>query len=172
MAESKQNAYVSEMYNAGYTGSSALEVRLKTDAIISELKQRFEGKILIFEGDTVKEMVIGEPLMNPLGIQNMLGLVASHINTGTVQGNFPTEVAYNKFMLRFHIKVIDAVFINTPEWGIKPNNQNLLIQMVVGLTELFLSRLLFNKEREGYALTLQSRENLTQQSKGGLFPWS
>ena len=176
--DTREASISAQMHNAGYTGASALEVRLKTDQILAELKQRFEGKMLIFETDNVtgsvnpKVVNVGKPLMNEDGIQCMLGIVASHINTGTVQGNFTSPEDYNKFMTRFHVKIIDAVFINSPDWAINPNNQRLIIQMVVGLTELFLSRLIYNKEREGYALTLQSRENTTHQQKGGFLPWS
>lgn len=165
---------VTEQHNAGYTSSSVIEVRLKTDALLIELRERLGGEITTLQKEpdgTVAAVTekLGEPLINQKGVHHMMFFLQSFINTASVQGNFPTMEDYMEFLLEKRSALNFDIAVNSIDWDMIPENYMMVYHAVDGLLTTFLSRCIQNKERESYAATIKATEAMSTSQKKGLF---
>lgn len=151
--------------------ASALQLRLDTQPLLDNIEIFLRGGKIIVEQDPKgkiksREVKMGKPKANDLGIQGILNIVSSVINPQVVQGNFDEDL-YNDFIYRFHINLATNIISNCPDWKIIDEDIDVIIDFIMPLVEAFTSRLIDNKERESYSDTIKHIEGAAQQNKGG-----
>lgn len=167
---------VEESYNTitsntnDFTGAGALKVRLDPSRIMEQIELFLTGNTIVVKrddsGGTYVETVHGEePLANSKGVQAILSFLHVTINAQTVQGNY-TEELYYADTSAITINLACNIIENMVDWGINEKKVNFIIDTLSGLIYPFYSRLLFNKERESYYLTLQSHETFNAKKEG------
>ena len=174
MSSESQN--MTQMYRETSQDANALRVRLED---IKEVHARIEsflsGEIITYHqsdtGDIVKEVEsFGEPKLNKKGIQSVMAWITMSINTQTVQGNmtdkFSNGLKYDRFIQEFQIDLGDLIFVNMWDWDVKDNEYRFIVDGIMHLVQLFLSRLIDNKERESYSQSLKSNESNIVRDKG------
>lgn len=164
--------------NDGYANSTALKLRLDTDPVLNRIEMNLRGiqhKIVINKAGEPQEKfeVDGESMANDIGVQNIMGMVRSMVNSQVVQGNFEEE-EYGLYLCRQRKALVTDMMINLHRYDIDIQNYNGIIAMIFQVVEPFISRTKGNKERESYANTIVSHEssnNSVRQGKGVNLPF-
>jgi len=156
-----------------YVNSTALELRLQTDQIIERIDSFLRGSTTLTVQDaegkiTNKEIKTGTKLLNKVGVAHIVNYVSSIINSAVVQGNY-SEDWYRFNLEKTHKNLAFIIAVNTPTWEIIPTARHSIMSFIMEIVKPFLSRLIDNKERESYAQTIKSSENVTHNQQGGLF---
>ena len=161
--------------NSAFYGASALQIRLDTAKLVSQLQRYLSGAVEVLEQDPqtgevfTKIIKTGEQLANQKGIQFILGRVESIINPQNVQGNFKDDEDYWKYLTDRRERLACGLMLNLRPFGIKEEHYHGIMDMVMSMVEPFMSRLLHNKERESYAQTIKSYESSTnERGRGGI----
>lgn len=180
MAESISQDFKSQveaMNNAGYYATSALSIRLDVTPLVRQIEMYLMGaREVMFDSDgngtpDTKKLEFGEPLVSAQGRQGIMMFVECVFNSQVVQANFPDTkkmdgyTMYAKFLRRTRRDLACHLTKNAKAYGIKPNQFSGLIQTLMRFIEAFMTRALYNKERESYANTIKSVENLQTQPR-------
>lgn len=96
----------------------------------------------------------GEPLMNGIGVQNMMNTLSLWFNPHTVQGNF-SEERYDYFIEELSLSIRKRVMTNLHAWEVDIKNFGLITDDLIIVAQAFFSRLIENKERESYSETMK-----------------
>lgn len=147
--------------NSGY--SSSLQIRLDVNNILSDINDFLGGTTTIDEFDKEKQMVCkksyvtGIPLCNQTGKQALMLKARNIFNPATVQGNFNDE-RYNLYIKFLRQELSMMIVQNRYRWDIKSPDINFICDFFMNFAKPFMSRPLYNKERESYTTTLKSNE--------------
>lgn len=147
--------------NQGY--NSALQLRLDCNQILSDINDFLNGTSTYQDYDeekkinTTKQIQIGEPIANKKGIQAIMLRCRSIFNPQSVQGNFD-DARYNLYIKFLRQELALEIVGNRYKWDIKSERVNDVVDKVMNFAKPFMSRTLYNKERESYAQTVQSKE--------------
>lgn len=139
------------MHDADY-----IRLRLDTQKLHTDILNYLQGTTTVLKYDenvgTYVENVIssGVPLANQQGIQAILSFVVSVINTHTIQGNFQRN-DYIKILKVAELQFAEWLALNYDDWGINPNNRDHIIDTIMTMVQLVLSRTVDNKERDSYS---------------------
>lgn len=187
--EQKQNMNQEATNNAYYTSATALQIRLNVEPLMNQLELDIRGLRETWDEDKQEMQIkrVSEPLFvttkttfnaetkkketktesNEKGVHMYMAFVRSVLNTQVVQGNLK-EDDYTNMLYRIRRRLAHDLIINRINWGLKTQNYNYVIDLAMNLVELFLSRLIGNKERESYANTFKTVEssNTLASSKG------
>jgi hypothetical protein len=181
----RQDSISTSQNNAGYYAATALQIRLDTSLIVRQIEMYLKGERTILvdvNGDgTLDTKVIwkGKPLVSDEGLQNLMMFVECIFNPQVVQANFPDSkkmdgyIMYAKYLKRTRMDISEHLMKNLKNYGIDEKNYNGVISTLMRFIEAFMTRALYNKERESYANTIQTRENVnTVPQRGGFkFPF-
>jgi len=155
--------------------ASALQIRLDTSKILEDFEQFLRGEYITLSTDYKTQQIIrrrikvGRPKANDLGVQSLLNYLSLIINAQTVQGNF-TEEYYIDYLIKVHVDLISAVVENSHLWDIRTEDFNIIVDSMMNMIEPFMSRLLFNKERDSYGMQTRDSNTIVPQKKGiGIF---
>lgn len=167
MVDEQQQSSRSAADTTAYVNASIIKTRLETDTLLSTIKSQLMGETVIIEPDPTsptgyKETISKskEPLMNETGVLSILSYLRMIINQAGVQGNF-SEEQYEQFMYYHRGVLLDTIVSNAPKWGLSSINMRIVYHSICGILEMFVSRLINNKERESYAQTLRSSESVS-----------
>ena len=147
-----------------------LEIRLNTERLLEDIKMFLSGKIVTYYIDEntgryeKKVENIAEPKANNVGIHELLYFIKGTVNEQTVQGNFTDEQRYEQYVYLFHIQLLEHIWNNMHNWGIQEDNLGVICTQIMNTVELFVTRLLFNKERESYGGLRYVESNTVQQN--------
>jgi len=158
---------------------TALQLRLDTRPLLQDIENYLRGYRYSQVWDEkqqffiVKQVKIGQPKANEEGIQSVLGLFASVINSSFVQGNWK-EARFDNNLYRTRKYLIWNIMLNIYKWQIDNKEVSNIMDMLMSFYEGYASRLIDNKEREGYIPTMRTVETLQSQTvpeekRGGLF---
>lgn len=177
MDQQQQNTYsqLTKLYN----DFNALKIRLDTQPLVDQVELFLRGARLIVEQDEqtgkirTKKLDMGFPKCNDRGVQDLLQWVVMHVNPQTVQGNFYVDKhgssqKFEDFLYWFRVDLITEIIRNAYNWEIMDDDIEGIHNRICNLVELFLSRLLANKERESYGETMRSIESNVMTNKGGI----
>ena len=158
--------------NSGYYAATALQIRLDTSPIVRQIEMYLKGErtvLVDIDGNgTLDTKVVwrGKPLVSEEGLQNVMMFIESVFNTQVVQANFPDTkkmdgyTMYAKYLKRTRMDLSEHLMKNLKAYGIEERNYNGMISTIMRFIEAFMTRALYNKERESYANTIQTRENV------------
>lgn len=152
-------------FQPGYNDANAMQWRLGTDEIKAKIQIYLQGKAETFsrnEDGTFRTDVImvGEPLVNDIGLQNIMMKVEQCFNSATVQGNFSDE-SFGLLMYQFRVSLADNLWVNMHKYGIEENAYNGLTDFLFYQMKIFLTRTLNNGERNSYGQSLQIKDSST-----------
>jgi hypothetical protein len=169
MVEEQENSSQKMSY-MGAQDPSFLQYRLNTEAIIVQLEQTLTGELVNYivnsqNGEIIEQKrVISNPLVNREGYASIINYVKMHINNQTVQGNMK-DYQYNEFIGSVREEFSIIVIVNQYKWNISDANVHYIIECVLDVIKLFLSRTLDNKERESYN-TMRETSQFSRSQKG------
>ena len=172
MSEQRTNQVTEGYNNQFYNTLSALQIRLDVTPIYEKLENSLRGNaptVLFNEKGVpyVSWVKSGEPKCNEIGVQSIMSKIVSMLNNQVVQGNLK-EGRYEMLVAEYREDFTADVILNCYEWEIKDDDLSFVIDLVIDEIELFLTRLIDNKERDSYAQTMKIAEsNVTKESQGG-----
>jgi len=99
------------------------------------------------------------PTASKQGVEDIIAYIEKIINSHVVQGNIDSTVEYRNKM-RFISNDVTVHFMNKRKnWEVKIEDIDILISNTINLIDLFLTRTLYNKERELYGVTFKDTTN-------------
>lgn len=170
MSETQQNGNNFTASNTGYNQASALTIRLDTQPILDQIEIFLRGGQIVPRetetGQIVAEFVdMGAKKCNDLGAQSLLSFLSATFNPQVVQGNFDKD-QYDVYIFDTHVNLITNIITNSESWGIVDEDIDVIMDFLMNLIVPFISRLIDNEERKGYADTIKTIESNTLQQKG------
>lgn len=90
------------------------------------------------------------PMANKEGVEGIINYLTTIINNHIVQGHLPTIDEFKDAMKNISKDLLTHFYDKQNDWGISDSNVDVLAVESVNMIYLFLSRTLFNKERESY----------------------
>lgn len=141
--------------NAGFNSSSALQIRLDMRDEVRNFQTYLLGQETIMDvdertGEPIEKIIqIGEPLVNALGYQCMMGWIHSIINKHTIMGNFIDEDWYGNYMSDLHKDVLCDLVVNRKAYGIDQRKLQPILHKYMMSVRLMLTRPIGDKERNG-----------------------
>ena len=140
--------------NEAYIQTNVLQLRIDTTDLLDRIKSFLAGGRIAYGKDEnglpmAKFVQEGEPLANELGVQSITSWISMQVNPSTVQGNLTTE-QYFSFLERTRKELAKNLLVLAPRYEIKRTDRSLIIGGIINMLELFCSRVIDNKEREGY----------------------
>lgn len=162
--------------NAGFNSTSALQIRLDMRDEVRNFQTYLLGQETVIDvdenGEAVEKVVqVGEPMVNALGYQAMMGWIHSIINKHTIMGNFIDEEWYGNYMSDLHKDVWCDLLVNREAYGINIKKLQPIVHKYMMCVRLMLTRPIGDKERNGMNNVTKVVENqtTTMGSKGGGF---
>jgi len=170
MSEVQQNNNAYTSNNSSYNQSSALMIRLDTQPILDQIEIFLRGGQIVpretESGQIVAQFVdMGAKKCNNLGCQSLLSFLAATFNPQVVQGNFDKD-QYDCYIFDTHVNLATNVVTNSETWEIVDEDIDVILDFIMNLIIPFISRLIDNEERKGYADTIKTLESNTLQQKG------
>lgn len=164
----KQNTekYAPDMaYNEANKDFSALKVRLDTSDLIKQIHIFLSGERTHLSKDkdgniTQKTYVVGERLLNDLGVHRIMMRVQTTINTHMAQANFDKD-EYYRIISDLHESIADDLFINMENYDLKQENYSPLVDNIIIPIRIFLTRPVDNEERRSFLNWLRYGETNT-----------
>jgi hypothetical protein len=171
---STYNASQQQYNNLGFQATGALQIRLDTDKVKESFEIHLRGKsvqtIQDAKGKLMQvEIKIGEPLVNDVGLQAVMGWMDLVINAQVIQGNFITEEDFGEYMMNLRKDFEVDMMINRHSWGVSIRDFPGLSAKFMNCAYLILTRPIFNKERDGMNSTVRTVESVQNQTRGGGF---
>ena len=162
--------YVSYQSQASDDTSFMLH-RLNTKDLVDQLRITLSGEIEeAYEvNNEIKTIIkkVGVPLVNSKGLNYIINWFKGIVNSQTVQGNLKDD-EYANLIAGYREQINDFVFINFNNWEIEEWAYNPIIDVVMNTIKLFLTRTLYNKERDSYNKTFQETYSNGSQNRKGL----
>ena len=158
-----------------FAGSEGvIKIRLDTSRLINDMEMFLKGvkTSMFFNPETQQTQIVttnvGIPLMNDYGIQCTLMTVNQVINSQGVQGNWTLDY-FKQFVCETDITFSKNLWVNLKKWGVELTNYNVICDAFIGLVQEYSSRIIENKERESYGMSMKTTESVVQnQARGGI----
>lgn len=176
MSEEAINRQGYERNNSSYLSDSFTMMRIDARELIAELEAFYRGTRLTGWQEVNNEMKpvfqkFGEPRMNEVGLQDMMSWLKSLINPQTVQGNM-NDIDLSDYLADIRGDLATTLIENLVVYDIKEGDFNGIVDKTMHLVKPFFTRIKDNLERESYAQTIRSQENISEKSKGwGINPF-
>ena len=116
-----------------------------------------------------KQISVGDAKANNKGVQSIMKCVKSVINIASIQGNLEKQ-QYENFLSQLNLDLNELLFVNFHKFEIKEEDYKSIIDDILNLSELVISRTIDNKERESYSQTVKHTENQTIDNRRGILP--
>jgi hypothetical protein len=168
-------SYGTSSNNAGYNLATALQLRLDTSPVIKEFDMYLKGvQVQWFQNDNGqlvnKIMWKGKRVVNDEGYQAVMQFINLVVNSQSAQGNFIDEDMYADYICRARKDLAVDLMTNRQRFGLDSKDYHGLMSRIMRIVEIFMTRPLYNKERDSYAASMRIQESLqTAPQKGGFF---
>jgi hypothetical protein len=155
--------------------AGAIKIRLDSDPIKRKLEVYLRGlrKIIVQDPETGEWKdeydKVGKEKVNDVGLQAIMSFVETKVNSQTVQGNMERQ-EYKQFLAKTHMSLSRDLWINMHKYDIDEDEYDGIVENVMALIELFLSRTIDNLERKSYgeSMKIEGREETKQRTEGGI----
>lgn len=168
MKENESTSMVSSMLHAD---ADALKVRLDTTALMQQIDLFLQGKTPITYIDEASGSIrtelrdTGKPFCNDEGRQKIMNWVTGLVNPTTLQGNKLRE-EMSIIVGDLYEQFTDDVNLNLYRWEVEENSMQLLINGLMSMIEMALSRTIDNQERKLFAYIKEGLSSRKVESKG------
>jgi len=140
---------------------SFMHTRINADPIINKIENFLKGNrvYVVRENGKYLEKTIelGNALANANGINQIMNKVHTMINPQIVQGNIKVDFYYTivgDMREDFAFEMLE----NCDDWGIADEKLDYITNTILNFFEIYLTRLIDNKERDSYADSITSKE--------------
>ena len=168
--KAKDDAQGKTISNVGYDNANVLQIRLNTEPLLTKTEMFFRGEremYIIKEG--VPKIIAektGRRKANDEGIHSMMLWIGGVINSQIVQGNIENFNELCNKVADYRLDFSEYVMKNLINWEIKDSDYEGIIDIVITQVDLFLSRLVGNKERDSYSNTIRHTESSSSEVRG------
>jgi len=148
-----------------FTQDGFFAMRIDTQPLMRKIEMFLNSTRTVLKQDSkgmwYEELArFGEPLCNPEGVNGIMKIIEMVINPQVVQGNIKRQ-DYEEIRFYARTEIASSIISNCVDWQIKDNKLKMIIDSVMRSIELFLTRLIDNKERESYGkLNVQAKETI------------
>lgn len=168
------NTRANSVYRPQMVDASIMKYRLDTKPTLDAIQVYLEGSVEFSGVDEsgnpqIMRHKLSEPRMSQEGIHSVMSKVRAIISAPVVQGNFVDMGRYDNYVKEANEAIAWALGVNATLWEIKDEDLEPICDTIMLLIQPFLSRLIFNKERDGYMGTMMTSETTVQKESGGLF---
>jgi hypothetical protein len=177
MNENEENKQGITQQNMQFINNdSFMHLRINTETVLQRVETFLTGeRVLWIEANTPtgvaqEKIVIGKPLANKQGINDIMNSLYLMINQHTVQGNLKEDM-YWEAVAQCREEITLDFLENGNEWGVQDFKYRYIVDKIMFFLEQFLSRLINNKERDSYAASMVSKEIISPEflkKKGAL----
>lgn len=170
MADEQMQQHSLQKSNLAAIDPNYLKLRLDTQKLHQDILNFLNGTRTVVEYDektgTYYEDTekIGDPLAGKEGIQALLSFVIALVNPHTIQGNTDRK-ELNKMLFHLEIGLAERLTLNYERWGIDPENRDHIIDTIMPMVHLVLTRTIDNKEREGLTIGVEKVSNYFSSDK-------
>lgn len=160
MKDSQMQQHSLQKSNLAAIDPNYLKLRLDTQKLHQDILNFLQGTRTVVEYDektgTYYEDTedIGNPLAGKEGIQALLSFVIALVNPHTIQGNTDRKELY-KMLYHLEIGLAERLTLNYEKWEIDPENRDHIIDTIMPMVHLVLTRTIDNKEREGLTVGVE-----------------
>lgn len=173
MSEENENKNI-EAYsssNEGYETANVLQIRLNTEPVLAKVEMFLKGQKekYVIDNNGQPSIIaeqIAKPKANNEGVHSIMIWLGGIINSQMVQGNIENFVDKDNKVADFREDFSEYVMKNLINWNISEEEYEGIIDIAVTQMDLFLSRLVGNKERDSYSATIRHTENSSSQIRG------
>lgn len=169
MAEEQENINRVSSY-ISTQDSSFLQYRLNTDPVVQQIEIALSGRVINYmihpqTGEVVEHVkTLSSPKVNDEGFTAIVNYVKVHVNNQTVQGNLD-EYRYSNMIADIREDFSMICMINLYKWDIRNSDYQYIVDSIMDVIKLFLSRTIGNKERESYN-TMKTDTNVSRSQRG------
>lgn len=163
--ESRESGYGSMVSNEGYNSFNVLRARLDCTPLYEQIERFLRGDMPVMKRDPdtgelylTYERTEGGQKCNEKGIQAILNTIISKLNSQVVQGNLTVQ-RYELLVSEYRLSFTRMIVFNCVKFEIQDSELEFIIDYVMDMIEMFLTRLIDNKERDSYAQTFKSTES-------------
>jgi len=154
--------------NEGYNEYNALQLRLDTNPILSQIESYLRGveeRVHIDEHGEPKYYLeeVSNPKANKNGVHSIMAWLRSTLNPQVVQGNFQNFEDVSNYLYNYRLDLAEYIMKNLHNWEVKREDFEGIIDMILIQVKPFMTRLVGNKERESYSSTIQHKETNSSQ---------
>jgi len=141
---------------------------LNPKQVIDEIEQFLKNKILTQDEEgNIKEIQLGDPLINDKGLPLFLHTIKAHVNEAVVQGYYKKD-EINMILKEVNIDIVQLISTNWEDFGIKKEHFDIITDNIDHLIQSFISRTLDDTERKRFMIPqvkmsdpMQPQENRT-----------
>jgi hypothetical protein len=175
MSENQSSSSYSQVQALNYANESSIKIRLDVSNLLKDIELDLRGKMITYSQDENTgriekiEVTVGDPKANDKGVQTIMKCVKSIINVASIQGNLEKD-QYQDFLYQLNLDLNELIFVNMFKFGISDEDYKGIIDDILNLAFLVISRTIDNKERESYSQTVKHTENQTIDNRRGLLP--
>lgn len=149
--------------NNSYNVNSVLQTRLNTDPVLDKIENFLKGSVTYYktrqDGEVeAQEAGKGKRKCNKEGVQAIMSRVSQAVNSQTVQGNLDKN-HYDEIIYDMRLSLTKVVMKNLYNWKVVEAEFDNIIDGLMDIIEIFLSRCIDNKERDSYTDTIRHVEN-------------
>lgn len=161
-----QNSY----NNIDHSDPTFIKLRLDTSNLVKDIKHLLSATETIIlknsEGDMYEqENTVGIPVANKSGVYAIVNMVNMKVNNHNFQGNIDRD-QYNHYLELCRKELCEQIILNCYEWGIEDSKINYIVDNIMSLITIAMTRPIMNKERESFNNQFNTREVVNSGKKG------
>jgi len=165
------NEHMFSSNSAEYNNATAIEIRLKTDHLLSQIEKQLRGasQILVYGEDgqaEIQQNKFGKPLANDEGVQKIMTFVSAIVSPSVVSGNFKEDY-FHDYINDFELTFSKMLVKNRHRWEMQINDIDAIYNTILFLVIPFISRLINDGERKSMSISTHTQETNTVQDKAG-----
>lgn len=149
------------------SSEGVIKLRLDTAKLLQDFEFFLTGKKLVPVFNPEKQVTEfyteqrGKRLINDEGLMSVLMILNNTVNSQGVQGNWKAEY-FEQSVQETDYNFSCDLWVNMRRWEVDIENYNIICNAFMNLYQQFASRIIDNKERESYGLSMRTSESVVQ----------
>jgi len=158
--------------NSEYTNASAIDIRLKTDYLLTQIEKQLRGssQIVVYDEETGKQSIekhdFGKPLANNEGVQEIMSFISGIVSPSSVSGNFKEDY-FHDYIQDFENTFCKMLVKNRLRWEMTISGLTSVYNSILFLIIPFMSRLINDGERKSLSFSTHTQETNTVKDSSG-----
>lgn len=159
-----ESVYSDSINNQHYLNNGIMQLRIDPEPVLAQFHLLLSGtKVVVVqdkEGNySEQEIQISNPLVNRVGINQIMHFVRNCVNPQTVQGNFKEE-QYFDYISEAHKDLAELLFASKEKFEMTTTAMNSICNAFTKMIMPYMSRTIANKERDSYSATNRTVETI------------
>lgn len=160
MSKEEYTEFTQQKHNIAQYDIDYVKLRLDTQKLHQDILNFLQGTTSIIKFNQATQQyyesseVTGQPLANKVGIQSLLSFVVALVNPHTIQGNIERKELL-KILEHMELGLSERLTLYYENWGIDEENRDHIIDTLMFMIHMILSRTIDNLERPSYTPTIE-----------------